>query len=676
MEFPNGNSGVSVASAAAIEVTGDIDLRWFGYFNDWSILDFQTLMSKHDNLDSTKRGWWFWIYDRNVQASFSNDGTTQHQSGLAALPAWVTNGTLVGIRVTRVKATGVTTAWFSGDGETWEAAGTATLGVNLTIFNNTTTPVMVNGLWASGFQTGSGGVGRCIWAELRNGIDGTVALRIDEKSYRGVARKASTITATTGQTVTRRGDTLFYPTVDTRNRINLYHGGTRVWPGEDGYARFSGEANNKLSIPHKAAYNMGNRGSCWVVVRPRTVWSDVRVMAAKWWGTTGQSSWQFTVNGENELQFVYSRDGSGSWGWSESAYPLTSLPMNEWYLLGVKWYFAIGQTDVLYYAAPLGMGAVPWDVDTTGNTDPLFQGTNPIEIGGGGTWSNADIASVIINNEPAMAEPAYLSATIGTASTPDPGPLPQQFTLIYHGRINTGGFMATQAPDLFANYGWTWHQDLNGPHHFDLYPDGSNTSETDNSCPSRDLSNVPEWHALSVDVKNGSNQILTSWYSFDNINWHKHSTASYATVTPFNSTGPVRIGDIWNGAAFPHGGRLYRVLMRTGLHPAEGGIVWDFDASYYTSGTTFTSGDGRTWTLTSASAIIPAVSEVAPTEVFRMDRESFEVQRRATTMLTAQGDTITIHRSGANPTRIHPTVSEMGGVWGYSQLDDGTKVVT
>ena len=80
----------------------------------------------------------------------------------------------------------------------------------------------------------------------------------------------------------------------------------------------------------------------------------------------------------------------------------------------------------------------------------------------------------------------------------------------------------------------------------------------------------------------------------------------YTTVIPFDSTGVVRVG-AHTVSTEPWLGRIYSVELRTGLDPLAGAVLWRFDADDYPgTGTVYTDPRGRTWTLTSASAITPA----------------------------------------------------------------------
>jgi hypothetical protein len=81
------------------------------------------------------------------------------------------------------------------------------------------------------------------------------------------------------------------------------------------------------------------------------------------------------------------------------------------------------------------------------------------------------------------------------------------------------------------------------------------------------------------------------------------SSGQTPTRDVHDSHGVVHLGisgttDRWTG-------RIYWVELRTGTDPTAGTVIWRFDANDYPgTGTTYVDPRGRTWTLTSASALI------------------------------------------------------------------------
>lgn len=209
-----------------------------------------------------------------------------------------------------------------------------------------------------------------------------------------------------------------------------------------------------------------------------------------------------------------------------------------------------------------------------------------------------------------VPEAAYLTPTIGTATTPDPGPLPNPCTFVFkvRGPIGTSGQRIVSHWPTAGNLSWTLYRrnDLNRIGAL-VSADGTTTAlQIEPSSPI--VTHEIEHLAYSLTSDNGANSVARSWGSPDGgATWQPLAPLSGARVTPFDSTGPVRIGAQGTATAL-WDDRIYSVELRTGLDPAAGAVVWRFDADDYPgTGTVYTDPRGRQWTLTSAAAITPRV---------------------------------------------------------------------
>ena len=204
--------------------------------------------------------------------------------------------------------------------------------------------------------------------------------------------------------------------------------------------------------------------------------------------------------------------------------------------------------------------------------------------------------------------PNYLDAVVGSASTPDPGPLPAQCIWVYKVRNTlpvTIGVVAAQY-EADPNRSWLVRRAVNGTITLTM-PTSAGTSS---GARTYTTSNVPQ------RLPTGGDEILAN--SFDETvatvrMWRVDATgawvadASNGTVlspqVTFDSTSVVRIGRF--ATSTPWIGRIYWVELRTGLDPRAGTLVWRFDASEYPgTGTTFTDARGRVWTLSAANSIV------------------------------------------------------------------------
>jgi hypothetical protein len=216
----------------------------------------------------------------------------------------------------------------------------------------------------------------------------------------------------------------------------------------------------------------------------------------------------------------------------------------------------------------------------------------------GGYWDSGQV----------WGDANYLSPTIGTVTTPTPGPLPSQFTLVYEvlgPTVASNGAVASQF-DTFGKFSWIIYRNSGtGYQLLSVYPQGDVTNATTRTVSSMNPSANPDRIALSVDNRPGNPLQLTS-RKFTNGAWQLESTQDTgASVTPFVSTDPVRIGSTGgdpSGTVF--NGRIYSVELRTGLDPNAGTVIWRFDANEWNGGSTFTDARGRVWTLTNPSAIV------------------------------------------------------------------------
>ena len=208
---------------------------------------------------------------------------------------------------------------------------------------------------------------------------------------------------------------------------------------------------------------------------------------------------------------------------------------------------------------------------------------------------------------PGVANPwaatQYLQPTVGTASTPNPGPFPAQCTFVYKVRgpnsVRTHGV----ASQFTSSPSWILYRALDpGPDYEGMTihtTGGSNAGVTvvNNPMPTDEI-----MMAFSLNANDGGQMRGTVLQLLDGA-WVTIGTNVVAAVTQNTSTDPVRIG-AYSVASDPFDGRIYSVELRTGLDPTKGTVLWRFDATEYPgSGTTYTDPRGREWTLTAAAAI-------------------------------------------------------------------------
>jgi hypothetical protein len=354
-----------------------------------------------------------------------------------------------------------------------------------------------------------------------------------------------------------------------------------------------------------------------------------------------------TLNGQTNPLIFVTNTATGEVTNLQPSDSLTASPDTTFPDQTNRWLFGWGTTTPEPVEGPLviSRGSPQFEVSGSQHAWLYPQRANMIanpnfEKPGTDFWSgNSALSRVSV-----AREPAFLTGTAGTASTPDPGVLPNQCVFVwrvrgpagtegpivgqYEGQPNNswvlmrGGAVASVVRTATGNY---------AEQRVDSVPFPADPSLT-----------TDEWGALSIDVVGG--QTSQRGYTWNGSAWVPTGNAfSYATIIPKDVATVIRVGNYVAGTAW--GGRVYSVELRSGLDPAAGTVLWKFDASDYPgTGTSYQDPRGRTWTLTSAAAITPAAdpswagscdgtggyaimeSNIFPTQMGELPSEQWTVQ--------------------------------------------------
>ena len=192
---------LSVPDAAALDITGDIDLRVRVALDDWTPTTEQQLIAKY-LVTGNQRSYRLSIRDTTgfVRLAWSNDGTAENFKQSTVAPT-ASDGQPLWVRATLTVNNGSSQNevrfYTSSDGSTWTQ-----LGSTVTTAGTTSVYASTSLLEVGTYNTGASNPAafRCYRAQVLNGIGGTTVLDVDCNAITSAA--ATTFTATTGQTVT------------------------------------------------------------------------------------------------------------------------------------------------------------------------------------------------------------------------------------------------------------------------------------------------------------------------------------------------------------------------------------------------------------------------------------------------------------------------------------------
>lgn len=194
-----GTSGdyASTPDSAAVSITGDIDIRVKMVMDDWTPADTESPIGKWD-ITGNQRAYRIYV-NTNGRLSFeiSSDGLGGGSLLTSTAAPSVSNGNALWIRITIDVNDGagnkVATFYTSSDGISWTALGSAVTEVGTASFFDSTASVEIG---SNNAGTGLRLAGKIYYAEIRNGIDGTVVAKFDPREG-DVA--ATTFTSGTGE---------------------------------------------------------------------------------------------------------------------------------------------------------------------------------------------------------------------------------------------------------------------------------------------------------------------------------------------------------------------------------------------------------------------------------------------------------------------------------------------
>jgi len=650
---------LEVPDAAALDITGDIDLRWYGTLDDWTpatqneLLAKQTLSNRSYKIAINSTGF--------VTFQWSADGSTVI-TATSTVVTGVTDGTAKWVRATLDVDNGASgndvKFFLSDNGTSWTQLGSTVTNAGVTSIYVGTAPVRIGAIPDIGTTPLTGKVYR---AQILNGIDGTTVLDVDTSVI--TAGSATSFTAVTGQTVTINRSTSGRKTVAVTQPTWLF--------GTDDYM----EVNNRYMAHSTAAENYvylsGASGNYMSVADnpPLDIAGDldiqVKVALDDWtpsaentltskWGS-GQLSYNLSAGTDGKLYFYWSPNGSSFTSKASTVATGLTDGATKWVRVTFDVDNGASGNDIKFFTSDDGttwtqLGATV----TTAGIASIFNSTAVAAIGsnsnGNGPAKGKFFRSIIKNG---IDGTVVLDADASVITLPSQTTFTDSSSNAYTVTINKSGvgtFVST-GNYLYIPYNFAGTNHLSSPDSAALditgdldlrikvqadnwnntagivllnkggaagqksyllqYAGGqlrfiwsaNGTAETTKVSTVTTLSTTPPgtvlWLRVTFDVDNGaSGNTVTFYTSTDGINWTVYGApvVTAGVTSIFNSTGLLRTGDSNGGNVFSGG--YYRIQVLNGIN---GTLVFDanLESSITTAlPTTFTESSSNAATVT------------------------------------------------------------------------------
>ena len=426
--FPglNGNY-LSVPDEAALDITGDIDLRVKVALDDWTPSAQQALLSKW-NTTGNQRSYLLRVEtDGTLTYTWSNNGTAS-TTVTTTTTVVAADGAVKWVRATHDVDNGASgndvKFYTSDDGVSWGQLGTTRTTAGVTTIYASTSVVEVGSINAG---TGNPAAGKFYRATVKNSIDGISALDIDTNTI--LSGSAATFLALTGQTVTVNRATSGLKTSIVTSPLWLF--GTEDymevpprWISHSGthYAFIPGTSGNYLSAPDAAPFDIvGNidiRG--YVALEDWTPAAENTILSKA--GAAGQRSYGMSVTTAGLLKLFWSANGT-DYITKTSTLAVGSVDGTaKWIRATLDVDNGSSGNDVKFYTSDDGSTWVQLGTTVvTAGVTSIFSSTAPIEIGSvsGGTlpMSGRVFRTQVFNEiEGATVFDANINVNVPTAS--------------------------------------------------------------------------------------------------------------------------------------------------------------------------------------------------------------------------------------------------------------------
>jgi hypothetical protein len=388
---------LSVPDSNALDITGDIDLRWYGSFDSLTPTGNGALIDKTSS--ATTRSYRLNLAsDGKVGLNWSVDGSAALSAVSTALLSTVaTVGRPIWVRATLDVDNGASgndvKFYTSTDGTTWTQLGTTVTAAGVTSIFASTSNVEIGSTFVGTLQVHSHKVFR---AQILDGIDGTTVLDVDTSVI--TAGSATSFTAVTGQTVTinrstsgRKSVAVTQPTwlfgTDDYMEVN------NRYMSSGTYLYLPGVAGNYASTPDSAALDITGD----IDLRVKVALDDwtpaaANVFIAKDTGST-QRSYQLYIDTVGRLNLAWFPLGTSASGIFTTSSVATGVTdgATKWVRATLDVDNGAGQYEVKFWLSNDGITWTELGTTVTGatGTTTIFNSTSQLEIGTSNGGTNA-----------------------------------------------------------------------------------------------------------------------------------------------------------------------------------------------------------------------------------------------------------------------------------------------
>lgn len=389
LDGTSGNS-ITIPDEAALDVTGDLDLRVYAALDNWASGVTMNLLAKWNTTGNQRSYVLYLNSDNKLYLAWSPNGTTVNNIACSVVTG-ITAGTPKWVRATLDVdngAAGNTVTFFTSDnGTSWTQLGTTvvTAGVTSIFAGTAVASIGTDGNNASPL------IGKVYNAQIFASLNGTNKVLDVDLTTNVTSATMNTFIATTGQLCTINGQDTVTNAGSAGSLLPTTLGSSTAADSNDpkfldftgtNYVYLPGVGGNNLSVPDSASLDIiGDIDLRAQVALDDWTPSVVNTLIAKDEILT-QRSFRLQVLTDGKLVFVWFEDGSATKSATSSVATGITDGTTKWVRATLDVDNGASGNDVKFWTSDNGttwtqLGATV----TTAGVTSIFSGTSKIEIG-------------------------------------------------------------------------------------------------------------------------------------------------------------------------------------------------------------------------------------------------------------------------------------------------------